>query len=176
MIDHVLGRPSTKSRRLQVLAVLAFWSAYTFKYVARETPAPELLSSKHPMACDAWFLTEGQRTSPWPSIVTLLLGAIFQEVDSLADRRCDDDLSLRRPELQYIGRPGQSRTSVQHVQRDVLPSHVDPDCARCRILDRDENSSKVVKRHIQYCFLDILHVRCREGRREGAEGQGQLDR
>ncbi|PNH43878.1 hypothetical protein VD0004_g3707 [Verticillium dahliae] len=28
MLDHVLGRPSVKSRRLQVLAVLAFWSAY----------------------------------------------------------------------------------------------------------------------------------------------------
>ncbi|KAK4228303.1 putative hydrolase [Podospora fimiseda] len=31
MIDHVLGRPSVKSRRLQVLAVLAFWSAYLFR-------------------------------------------------------------------------------------------------------------------------------------------------
>ncbi|KAK1544869.1 hypothetical protein CPAR01_02371 [Colletotrichum paranaense] len=31
MIDHVLGRPSVKSRRLQVLAVLAFWSAYIFR-------------------------------------------------------------------------------------------------------------------------------------------------
>lgn len=33
MLDHVLGRPSTKSRRIQVLAVLAFWSAYLFKCV-----------------------------------------------------------------------------------------------------------------------------------------------
>ena len=32
MIDHVLGRPSVKSRRLQVLAVLGFWSAYLFRY------------------------------------------------------------------------------------------------------------------------------------------------
>ncbi|KAK4197937.1 putative hydrolase [Triangularia verruculosa] len=31
MIDHVLGRPSVKSRRLQVLAVLAFWTAYLLK-------------------------------------------------------------------------------------------------------------------------------------------------
>lgn len=28
MIDHVLGRPSTKSRRLQVLAVLSLWGLY----------------------------------------------------------------------------------------------------------------------------------------------------
>ncbi|KAM0285842.1 hypothetical protein ACHAQH_001305 [Verticillium albo-atrum] len=31
MLDHVLGKPSVKSRRLQVLAVLAFWSAYTYR-------------------------------------------------------------------------------------------------------------------------------------------------
>ncbi|KAK0747454.1 Alpha/Beta hydrolase protein [Apiosordaria backusii] len=31
MIDHVLGRPSVKSRRIQVLAVLAFWTAYLLK-------------------------------------------------------------------------------------------------------------------------------------------------
>lgn len=33
MLDHVLGRPSTKSRRLQVLAVLSFWSFYLFRCV-----------------------------------------------------------------------------------------------------------------------------------------------
>jgi len=33
MIDHVLGRPSAKSRRLQVLAVLSFWSVYLVKWV-----------------------------------------------------------------------------------------------------------------------------------------------
>lgn len=38
MLDHVLGRPSTKSRRLQVLAVLSFWSFYLFKYA----PHPHL--------------------------------------------------------------------------------------------------------------------------------------
>ncbi|KAI8634321.1 alpha/beta-hydrolase [Xylariaceae sp. FL1651] len=31
MLDHVLGRPSVKSRRLQVLAVLTFWSAYLYR-------------------------------------------------------------------------------------------------------------------------------------------------
>lgn len=34
MIDHVLGRPSAKSRRLQVLAVLAFWTCYLIKQVS----------------------------------------------------------------------------------------------------------------------------------------------
>lgn len=32
MIDHVLGRPSSKSRRLQVLAVISFWSVYLYRY------------------------------------------------------------------------------------------------------------------------------------------------
>lgn len=30
--DHVLGRPSVKFRKLQVLAVVTFWSAYLLKY------------------------------------------------------------------------------------------------------------------------------------------------
>lgn len=32
MLDHVIGRPSSKSRRLQVLAVISFWSFYLYKY------------------------------------------------------------------------------------------------------------------------------------------------
>lgn len=38
MLDHVLGRPSSKSRRLQVLAVLSFWSLYLCRQVS-QTPA-----------------------------------------------------------------------------------------------------------------------------------------
>jgi hypothetical protein len=30
--DHVLGRPSVKFRKYQVLLVLAFWSTYLYKY------------------------------------------------------------------------------------------------------------------------------------------------
>jgi hypothetical protein len=33
MIDHMLGRPSVKSRRLQVLAVLTVWTAVLARYV-----------------------------------------------------------------------------------------------------------------------------------------------
>ncbi|KAI1816602.1 alpha/beta-hydrolase [Poronia punctata] len=39
MIDHVLGRPSVKSRRLQVLGVLAFWSVYLYRG-NRHGPSP----------------------------------------------------------------------------------------------------------------------------------------
>ncbi len=47
MIDHVLGRPSVKSRRLQVLAVLGFWSAYLLRYVMMSTsPRPPPLTPR----------------------------------------------------------------------------------------------------------------------------------
>lgn len=45
MLDHVLGRPSTKSRRLQVLAVLSFWSFYLFKYAPQPSHLPETTSN-----------------------------------------------------------------------------------------------------------------------------------
>lgn len=38
MIDHVLGRPSSKSRRLQVLAVLSLWSFYLYRYMRYRQP------------------------------------------------------------------------------------------------------------------------------------------
>lgn len=31
LVDHVLGRPSVKFRKIQVLAVVSFWSFYLFK-------------------------------------------------------------------------------------------------------------------------------------------------
>jgi hypothetical protein len=33
MIDHVMGRPSVQFRKIQVLAVVSFWSIYLFRYV-----------------------------------------------------------------------------------------------------------------------------------------------
>ena len=32
-IDHVLGRPSVKFRKIQVLAVVSFWSFYLYRCV-----------------------------------------------------------------------------------------------------------------------------------------------
>ncbi|KAF3766043.1 alpha/beta-hydrolase [Cryphonectria parasitica EP155] len=58
MIDHVLGRPSTKSRRLQVLAVLAFWSAYLLKGHKHGPPLARFFSK---MAFT--------RMTPWQTVV-----------------------------------------------------------------------------------------------------------
>ncbi|KAG9256247.1 Alpha/Beta hydrolase protein [Emericellopsis atlantica] len=44
MIDHVLGRPSSKSRRLQILAVLSFWSFYLYRGSKHGPPGAQTLS------------------------------------------------------------------------------------------------------------------------------------
>ncbi|KAK4186107.1 putative hydrolase [Podospora australis] len=54
MIDHVLGRPSVKSRRLQVLAVLGFWSAYLFKGNKHGPPFSRFLSRWLSKKLTAW--------------------------------------------------------------------------------------------------------------------------
>ncbi|KAF4456087.1 hypothetical protein F53441_1702 [Fusarium austroafricanum] len=54
MIDHVLGRPSVKSRRLQVLAVLTFWSAYLVKGHKHGPPGAQLLSKLFSKRLTAW--------------------------------------------------------------------------------------------------------------------------
>ncbi|KAI0019429.1 alpha/beta-hydrolase [Xylariomycetidae sp. FL0641] len=54
MIDHVLGRPSVKSRRLQVLAVLAFWSAYLFRGRRHGPPVARVLSKICSKALTPW--------------------------------------------------------------------------------------------------------------------------
>ncbi|KAF4920599.1 Hormone-sensitive lipase [Colletotrichum viniferum] len=62
MIDHVLGRPSVKSRRLQVLAVLAFWSAYIFRGHPHGPPFMRFLSK----------LTT-KRLTTWQAVVATML-------------------------------------------------------------------------------------------------------
>ncbi|KAJ9149763.1 Hormone-sensitive lipase [Pleurostoma richardsiae] len=54
MIDHVLGRPSVKSRRLQVLAVLAFWSAYLFRGHKHGPPLVRFFSKVFSKKLTAW--------------------------------------------------------------------------------------------------------------------------
>ncbi|EFQ34789.1 hypothetical protein CGRA01v4_01704 [Colletotrichum graminicola] len=54
MIDHVLGRPSVKSRRLQVLAVLAFWSAYLFRGHPHGPPGMRFFSKLTTKRLTAW--------------------------------------------------------------------------------------------------------------------------
>ncbi|KAI1506730.1 Alpha/Beta hydrolase protein [Biscogniauxia marginata] len=54
MIDHVLGRPSVKSRRLQVLAVLAFWSFYLSRGNRHGPPFVRYLSKLSSKVLTTW--------------------------------------------------------------------------------------------------------------------------
>lgn len=54
MLDHVLGRPSAKSRRLQVLAVLAFWTTYLFRGNRNGPPGTRTLSRLLSKRLTAW--------------------------------------------------------------------------------------------------------------------------
>ncbi|PHH90023.1 hypothetical protein CDD83_4707 [Cordyceps sp. RAO-2017] len=54
MIDHVLGRPSSKSRRLQVLAVLSFWSLYLHRGNRHGPPGARQLSRLLSRRLTAW--------------------------------------------------------------------------------------------------------------------------
>ncbi|KAG7294393.1 hypothetical protein NEMBOFW57_004464 [Staphylotrichum longicolle] len=56
MIDHLLGRPSVKSRRLQVLAVLTFWSAYLVRGNNHGPPVLRVLSRVLTKRLTAWQL------------------------------------------------------------------------------------------------------------------------
>ncbi|TGJ79131.1 hypothetical protein E0Z10_g9630 [Xylaria hypoxylon] len=54
MIDHVLGRPSAKSRRLQILAVLTFWSVYLYRGNRHGPPFVRLLSKLSSKKLTGW--------------------------------------------------------------------------------------------------------------------------
>ncbi|KAI5925454.1 Alpha/Beta hydrolase protein [Camillea tinctor] len=62
MIDHVLGRPSVKSRRLQVLAVLAFWSFYLSRGHRHGPPLIRYLSK-----------LSSKISTPWQTVVVTMM-------------------------------------------------------------------------------------------------------
>ncbi|KAL6855415.1 hypothetical protein ACO1O0_006561 [Amphichorda felina] len=62
MIDHVLGRPSSKSRRLQVLAVISFWSVYLYRGHKHGPPGAQTLSRIF-----------SRRLTPWQTAVLTML-------------------------------------------------------------------------------------------------------
>ena len=99
-LDHVLGRPSENFRKVQVLAVVGFWSLYLFKSVTTHCSDNE----------DAAFLTKHCRgnkhgppklrqisrfassiLTPWQTVVlTMLYLYVVKNFDSL--------LNLENPE------------------------------------------------------------------------------
>ncbi|KAG5929823.1 hypothetical protein E4U42_004343 [Claviceps africana] len=57
MLDHVLGRPSTKSRRMQVLAVISFWSVYLYRGNKHGPPGAQSLSKWLTRRLTAWQIS-----------------------------------------------------------------------------------------------------------------------
>ncbi|KAF9893707.1 hypothetical protein FE257_009875 [Aspergillus nanangensis] len=57
MIDHVLGRPSTKFRKIQVVAVLLFWSTYILRGNKHGPPGFRNISSQISNKLTVWQTT-----------------------------------------------------------------------------------------------------------------------
>ncbi|KAL1954401.1 hypothetical protein VTO42DRAFT_1216 [Malbranchea cinnamomea] len=57
MIDHVLGRPSTKFRKIQVLAVVLFWGAYLLRGHRHGPPVLRLLFARFHKRMTSWQVT-----------------------------------------------------------------------------------------------------------------------
>ncbi|EPS28297.1 hypothetical protein PDE_03243 [Penicillium oxalicum 114-2] len=57
MIDHVLGRPSTRFRKIQVFAVVSFWSLYLLKADKHGPPLVRSVSSRLSGKLTSWQTT-----------------------------------------------------------------------------------------------------------------------
>ncbi|KAF7505030.1 hypothetical protein GJ744_001484 [Endocarpon pusillum] len=62
MIDHVLGRPSSRFRKVQVFAVVSFWSFYLLRGEIHGPPFIRNLSAR-----------VGKKFTPWQTVVLTLL-------------------------------------------------------------------------------------------------------
>ncbi|KAH7407259.1 Alpha/Beta hydrolase protein [Cadophora sp. MPI-SDFR-AT-0126] len=83
MIDHVLGRPSVQFRKIQVLAVVSFWSFYLFRGHKHGPPTLRKISRRL-----STFLT------PWQTLVlTLLYLYIARNLGKLLGLECPEPLA-----------------------------------------------------------------------------------
>ncbi|KUJ13419.1 hormone-sensitive lipase [Mollisia scopiformis] len=83
MIDHVLGRPSVKFRKIQVLAVVSFWSFYLFRGHKHGPPYLRKVSRRL-----SSILT------PWQTVViTLLYLYIARNLGKLVGLECPEPLA-----------------------------------------------------------------------------------
>ncbi|KAJ5038008.1 uncharacterized protein L3040_006882 [Drepanopeziza brunnea f. sp. 'multigermtubi'] len=83
MIDHVLGRPSVQFRKIQVLAVVSFWSFYLFRGHKHGPPTIRKLSRRL-----STILT------PWQTlVVTLLYLYVARNLGKLLGLECPEPLA-----------------------------------------------------------------------------------
>ncbi|KAF2200505.1 alpha/beta-hydrolase [Delitschia confertaspora ATCC 74209] len=83
MIDHVLGRPSVKFRKIQVFAVVSFWSYYLYRGDRHGPPLLRRLSA---------FLS--RRLTTWQTLViTLLWLYVARNFGKLVGLECPEPLA-----------------------------------------------------------------------------------
>ncbi|KAL2073063.1 hypothetical protein VTL71DRAFT_10387 [Oculimacula yallundae] len=83
MIDHVLGRPSVQFRKIQVLAVVSFWSFYLFRGHKHGPPTLRKISRRL-----STLLT------PWQTLVlTLLYLYVARNLGKLLGLECPEPLA-----------------------------------------------------------------------------------
>lgn len=83
MIDHVLGRPSVQFRKIQVLAVVSFWSFYLFRGHKHGPPTIRKLSRRLSSVL-----------TPWQTLVlTLLYLYIARNLGKLFGLECPEPLA-----------------------------------------------------------------------------------
>ncbi|KAF2497871.1 alpha/beta-hydrolase [Lophium mytilinum] len=83
MIDHVLGRPSVQFRKIQVLAVVSFWSVYLYKGDRNGPPILRRLSS----------LLSARLTTWQTLVITLLWLYISRNFGKLVGLECPEPLA-----------------------------------------------------------------------------------
>ncbi|TQS35767.1 hypothetical protein Golomagni_03802 [Golovinomyces magnicellulatus] len=98
MIDHVLGRPSPRFRKIQVLAVVTFWSLYLLKYVMLSSFRNLANSNRGPRHGPSTIQKISQRISnlltPWQIIViTLLYLYTARNIGRLIGLECPEPLA-----------------------------------------------------------------------------------
>lgn len=83
MIDHVLGRPSVKFRKIQVLAVVSFWSFYLYRGDRNGPPIIRRLSA-----------LLSKRLTVWQTlVVTLLWFYVARNFGKLVGLECPEPLA-----------------------------------------------------------------------------------
>ncbi|KAF2760514.1 alpha/beta-hydrolase [Pseudovirgaria hyperparasitica] len=83
MIDHVLGRPSVKFRKIQVFAVLSFWSIYLYKGNRHGPPVLRRISA----------LLQNRLTTWQSLVITLLWLYVARNFGKVVGLECPEPLA-----------------------------------------------------------------------------------
>ncbi len=109
-------------------------------------------------------LTSCQRRRTWSAFYAKTVSSSLETTHSLAKYRHNAALFIRRSQFRQNHRPRISGASSQPIQSIFLPSNMDHDCARCRVLERDEDQKQEIARHCLNHLHHILFDRGRAGR------------